>query len=78
MESKETKQSFTLVVKEDVVSYTEISEKIELEHMGETKLLWQHSTFILHDFEDSFLQKKNLEMKVFNSSSSYHLLWTQT
>ena len=40
MESKETKQSFALMVKEDVVFSTEIFEEMKLEHVGEPKPLW--------------------------------------
>jgi len=57
-ESKETKESFALVVKEEVVSSTEIFEEIKLEHVGEPKPLWQYSATILYDFEDSFMQKE--------------------
>jgi len=32
---------------------------MKLEHVGEHKPLWQHSTSILHDFEDPFMQKEN-------------------
>jgi len=39
VESKETKQNCTLVVKEEVVSSTEVLEEMKLEHVGETKLL---------------------------------------
>jgi len=39
-ESKVTKQGFTLTVKEEVVSSTEISEKIQLEHVVKPKPLW--------------------------------------
>ena len=39
VESKETTQSFALVVKKKVVSSTEIFEEIKLEHAGEPKPL---------------------------------------
>jgi len=70
LESKETKQSFTLMVKEEVVASTEIFEKINLKHVGEPKPLWQHSSSILHDFEDSFLQNDSARAKSFQCSSS--------
>ena len=54
MESKETKQCFTLVVKEVVVFSNEISEEMKWEHVGKPKLLWQLSVSILNDFEDPF------------------------
>ena len=64
VESKETKQSFTLVIKE-VVSSPEIFEEMKLEHVGEPKPLWQHSTSIHHDFEDPFLQKEDAQDESF-------------
>jgi len=39
VELKETKKSFALVVKEEVVPSTEISEKIKLEHVGSLTIL---------------------------------------
>ena len=48
-----------LVVKEKVVSSTEIFEEMKLEHVGEPKPLWQYSATILHDFEDPFIQMES-------------------
>ena len=50
MNSKKSK-----VLKEEVVSSTEISEEMKLEHVTEPKSHWQHSTFILYDFKDPFM-----------------------
>ena len=47
------------VVKEEIISSTEISKEMKLEYVGEHKPLWQHSASILHDFEDPFMQKKS-------------------
>ena len=58
VDSKETKQSFALVVKEEVVSSTEISEELKLEHVREPRALWQHNATIFHDFKDHFIQKE--------------------
>ena len=74
MESKETKQSFALVIKKEVDSSTEIFEEIKLEHVGEPKPLWQHNATILHDFKDLFMQKESARDASFQCS--YHLLLT--
>ena len=65
MELKETKQNFTLVVKEEVIFYTEIFEEIQLEHVGEPKPLWQLSKFVRHDFGDPFMHKDNVQNESF-------------
>jgi len=86
--SMETKQGFALLVKEEVIPPAEIHEKMK-SLLGEFKEkvhdefseglpplrdIQHHGPSILHGFEDPFMQKKVLEMKALNSSSSYHLL----
>jgi len=59
MESKETKQCFAPMVKEEVVSSIEIFEEMKLKYVGEPKPFWQHSASILQDFKDLFMQKES-------------------
>ena len=47
------------MVKEEVVSSTEIFEEMKLEHVGEPRSFWQHSVSIFHDFEGHFMQKES-------------------
>jgi len=64
----ETPEKIELSLKEFKEVYDELTE--ELPPMS----IQHHGTSIHHDFENPFLKRRMLKMKVFNSSSSYHLL----
>ena len=74
MKPKETKQSFALVVKEEVVSSAEIFKEIKLEHVGEPNHFGNIVQLFSMISKIFSCRRRVLEMIFFNFSSSYHLL----
>ena len=72
VDSKETKQGLTLLVKEEVTPHAEIHEKMKpllrefkeivhdklLEELLSMRDIQHHGTSILHSFEDPFMRKE--------------------
>jgi len=63
------------VLKEEIVSSTEIFEEMKLEHVGEHKSLWKHNASFFVIAKIFSCRKRVFEIQVFNFLSSCYLYW---